>query len=72
MLYQKENGLTDLLRRSFVYCQDEKRCECRYSRVFSTMRTDKRSSKKRSSYFHLGINIKLVTLGRTENANSYI
>ena len=47
ILYQNETGLTDLLRRSFVCCQDEKRSECRYSRVFSTIRTDKRSSKKR-------------------------
>ncbi len=54
-IYQKENSLTDLLRRSFVCCQDEKRSECMYSRVFSTMRTDKRSSKKRSNYFHFGI-----------------
>ncbi len=54
-LNQKENGLIDLLGRSIVCCQEEKRSECRYSQVFSTMRTDKRSSKKRSKYFHFGI-----------------
>ena len=61
-IYQKENSLTDLLRRSFVCCQDEKRSECMYSRVFSTMRTDKRSSKKRSNYFHFGIYILILCL----------
>ncbi len=53
-LYPEENGFIDLLRRSFVCCQDEKHSEFRYSRVFSMMRTDKKSSKKRSNYFHFG------------------
>ena len=57
MIYKRESGLRLLLARGFSCYKGEKRSECEYSRVFSTIRTAKRSTKKFPKCFLFGIEI---------------